>query len=51
LGDKIKIIKGIYGTYQCNKCAKELQHHEIQRRVAQWNQPIEDVTIPIIQLL
>jgi hypothetical protein len=50
--DKIKIIQGIYGTQQCNKCAKELQHHEIQRRVAQWNQPIqEDVSIPINQLL
>ena len=55
--DTVKIVQGIYGTRQCNKCAKELQHHEIQRRVAQWNEPIQedeqedDVSIPINQLL
>lgn len=50
--DKVKIVQGIYGTRHCNKCTKQLQHHEIQRRVAQWNIPeiIEDISIPIPQL-
>jgi len=51
--DQIKIVQGIYGTRQCNKCTKELQHHEIQIRVAQWIEPNQedDVSIPINQLL
>ena len=52
--DTIKIVQGIYGTRHCNKCVKELQNHEIRRRVAQWvntDQPVDDLSIPICDLI
>jgi len=43
--DKVKIVQGVYGTRQCNKCINELRHHELRERVASWTRPVlEDST-------
>ena len=51
--DTIKIVQGIYGTRQCNKCINELRRHEIHARVASWTIPEveEDNSILIRELI
>jgi hypothetical protein len=46
--DKAKITQNTYGVRHCNKCINQLRQHEIQRRVAQWNSPTENV--PMYQI-